>query len=165
MCGQVLCVCGASCELTRWNRDERWSFMFGLTNLLQKLAQWFDKPLAMKTQRVAGRWNSRRPSTAVLDENIKKVPTLPLEQSHPLRALPEKLNISKGSIHTILIEKINRCQGFFRFIPHVLSDEQKQRYLFSLRRILLKLPTVMQKFSNFNYNKRWKLVLHVGPSN
>lgn len=73
---------------------------------------------------------SARPSTAVQVENVSKVRALLLEQPRlTLRITVEKLNTGKEAVCTILAEQMNRRKICSRFVPHFLTDEQKQTRL------------------------------------
>lgn len=68
-----------------------------------------------------------RPATAVHNENVTKVRTLLLSQPHlTVRALAEELRIGKDAVRTILTQRMNRRKVCARFVPHMLTDEQKQ---------------------------------------
>jgi len=77
---------------------------------------------------------SGRPSTSKTQENVEKVREMILSNRRlTIRELSENVNISYGSVRNILTTDLNLRQMSAKFVPRVLTVEQKQQCLsFSL---------------------------------
>lgn len=73
---------------------------------------------------------SGRPSTSVTEANIKKVEKLVLEDRRiTIKHLAEILKISFGSIQSILTDSLGFRKVSARWVPRMLTDENKKRRL------------------------------------
>lgn len=73
---------------------------------------------------------SGRPSTSVTEENVKKVENLVLEDRRmTIKHIAEILKISFGSIQSILIDSLGFKKVSARWVPRMLTDENKKRRL------------------------------------
>lgn len=71
---------------------------------------------------------SGRPKTAVVPENIKKVQKLVLkDRKLKLREIANTLKISEGSVFTILHENLSMRKLFSKWVPRLLTPDQKQQ--------------------------------------
>ena len=71
---------------------------------------------------------SGRPSTSRTEEHIAAVRQMIIEDRHTTIALiSDKLGLSIGSIHTIIHEDLRMRKVCSRWVPHLLSDDQKRR--------------------------------------
>lgn len=70
---------------------------------------------------------SGRPPTSMTDENVKIVRDLiRTDPRTTYDQLEHQTKISRGSLHTILHQKLGVHKMVCRFIPHKLTDEQKK---------------------------------------
>lgn len=73
---------------------------------------------------------SGRPSTSITEENIKKVEKLVLEDRRiTIKHLAEVLKISFGSIQSILTDSLGFRKVSARWVPRMLTEENKKRRL------------------------------------
>ena len=71
---------------------------------------------------------SGRPKSAVVPENITKVHKMVLGgRKLKLRKIAATLNISEGSVFTILHESLGMCKLFSKWVPRLLTLNQKQQ--------------------------------------
>ncbi|XP_055310682.1 protein GVQW3-like, partial [Sitodiplosis mosellana] len=71
---------------------------------------------------------SGRPNEAVTQENIKKVHKIVLaDRKVKLQEIADTLKISKGSVHTILHEHLPMRKLFSKWVPRLLTVDQKQQ--------------------------------------
>ncbi len=69
-----------------------------------------------------------RPSTSTTDANIERVRVAVASNPRATVAmLADELNISEGSVHAILTEKLGKNKICAKFVPHFLTPEQKSR--------------------------------------
>lgn len=69
---------------------------------------------------------SGRPSSSVTNEKIAQAATIvELDRSITLRFLSLELDISYGSAHTIMHEHLRKSKRCARWIPHLLTEDQK----------------------------------------
>ena len=80
---------------------------------------------------------SGRPKSAVLSENITKVHKIVLGDGKlKLREIADTLKISEGSVLTILHESMRMRKLFSKWVPHLLTLDQKQQRLEDSERCL-----------------------------
>lgn len=71
---------------------------------------------------------SGRPSTSRTPENTERVRKMLTEDRRlTLRLIAEELGISKDTVRTIVHEELGKRKICSRFVPHMLTDEQKAR--------------------------------------
>jgi len=71
---------------------------------------------------------SGRPSTSTTPDNIERVRRMLADDRRlSLRLIAEELNIGLDSAHTIVHNHLKKRKICARFVPHKLTDEQKQR--------------------------------------
>jgi histone-lysine N-methyltransferase SETMAR len=71
---------------------------------------------------------SGRPIEVVTPENIEKVHRIVLENRKvKLREIADTLKISEGSVHTILHERLSMRKLFSKWVPRLLTVDQKQQ--------------------------------------
>lgn len=70
----------------------------------------------------------RRPSTLSDDVHVERVHAK-MRENHRLivREIAEEVRINKSSCHTILSEKLNMHRIAAKFVPRLLTDEQKEK--------------------------------------
>ena len=70
---------------------------------------------------------SGRPSSSMGDDHIEKVRSV-IRENRPLtvREVSEEVGICKSSCHTILTEKLKMHHAAAKFVPCLLTEEQKQ---------------------------------------
>jgi len=70
---------------------------------------------------------SGRPSSSTGDDHIEKVRSV-IHENHRLtiREVSEEVGICKSSCHTILTEKLKMHRVAAKFVPRLLTEEQKQ---------------------------------------
>ena len=73
---------------------------------------------------------SGRPSTATTEDNVEVVRRL-LEEDRrqTCEELAELAGVSVGSVHMILTKHLNKQKKFSKWVPHLLTDGQKQQRL------------------------------------
>jgi histone-lysine N-methyltransferase SETMAR len=70
---------------------------------------------------------SGRPSSSMGDDNIEKVRSVICENRRlTVREVSEEIGICKSSCHTILTEKMKMHRVAAKFVPRLLTEEQKQ---------------------------------------
>ena len=70
---------------------------------------------------------SGRPSSSTGDDHIEKVPSVIRENRRlTVREVSEEVGICKSSCHTILTEKLKMHRVAAKFLPRLLTEEQKQ---------------------------------------
>jgi len=80
---------------------------------------------------------SGRPKSAVVPENIKKVHKLVLkDRKMKLREIADTLTISEGSVFTILHENLRMRKLFSKWVPRLLTPDQKQQRIDDSERCL-----------------------------
>lgn len=71
---------------------------------------------------------SGRPKSAVVPENIKNVHKIVLkDRKMKLREIADTLKISEGSVFTILHENLGMRKLLSKWVPHLLTPDQKQQ--------------------------------------
>ena len=74
----------------------------------------------------AERWG--RPKSAIVPENIRKVNKIVLgDPKSKLREIANTLRISEGSVFTILHESFGMRKLFSKWVPRLLTPDQKQQ--------------------------------------
>lgn len=92
-----------------------------------KVFEWYSR---FKSGRESLEDDSRegRPSTSNNDENVELVRVaLSHNRRLSVKMLSEQLQISQGSIHTILCEVLGKKKLCAKFVPHTLTVAQKER--------------------------------------
>ncbi|CAK9803082.1 Protein GVQW3 [Anthophora quadrimaculata] len=80
---------------------------------------------------------SGRPKSAVVPENIKKVHKIVLkDRKMKLREIADTLKISEGSVFTILHENLSMRKLLSKWVPRLLTPDQKQQRLGDSERCL-----------------------------
>ena len=75
---------------------------------------------------------SRWPETSSTEENIAKVPQILFENSRlTIRSIAEQMNINRETVRKILTEDLDVSKVCVKMVPKELSEEQKQRRVFS----------------------------------
>ena len=70
---------------------------------------------------------SGRPSSSTGDDHIEKVHSVIREDRRlTIREVSEEVGICKSSCHTILTEKLKMHRVAAKFVPRLLTEEQKQ---------------------------------------
>ena len=70
---------------------------------------------------------SRRPSTSKTDDNVAKVlEVIRSNRRLTVREVAEEMSISKTVCHEILTEKLGMHRIAAKFVPRLLTDDQKQ---------------------------------------
>ena len=70
---------------------------------------------------------SGRPSTAIYDNNVEKVRAVILANRRlTVREVAEEVSISKSSCHTILSKKLEMHRVASKFVPRLLTVDQKR---------------------------------------
>jgi len=73
---------------------------------------------------------SRCPSTSKTQENVERVSEMILSNRRlTIREISEDLNISYGSVQNILTTDLNMRRASAKFVPRVLTVQQKQQHL------------------------------------
>jgi transposase len=73
---------------------------------------------------------SRRPSTSRNANVIENVCSLILEDHHlTIQEIADEVGISTGSAYSILTEYLHMCRVVAKFVPKLLSQEQRQLHL------------------------------------
>lgn len=88
--------------------------------------EWFKR---FKDGRTSSADNPRsgRPSTSTDEEHVERVKTLVRSNRRlTIREMAEECNISFGSCQAILTQKLNMHRVAAKFVPRLLTDEQKQ---------------------------------------
>ena len=68
-----------------------------------------------------------RPSTSTDDDHVEKVRAVNREKRRlTVREVFEEVGIAKSSCHTILTEKLKMHRVAAKFVPRLLTDEQKE---------------------------------------
>lgn len=76
---------------------------------------------------VKDEFRSGRPSTSTADQNVEMVREVVKENREiTYDTLEKKTGISRGSLHSILKDKLNATKKISWFVPHFLTDEQKK---------------------------------------
>ena len=92
---------------------------------IQDIATEFKSGERRRTSRAEG---SGRPSSSSTDENANIIAEIVEADPHVSCKLVEDLtNIPTSSAHRILTEKLNKKSVCARWVPHVLTDEQRQK--------------------------------------
>lgn len=69
-----------------------------------------------------------RPSTSNIDTNVERVRLLlAQDRRRTIRLIADKLNISIGSVHNIVHNKLDKRELYAKFVPHFLTPEQKEQ--------------------------------------
>jgi len=75
---------------------------------------------------------SRRPATSRTEENIAKVRQIVRENRRlTVRSTAEQVNIDRETVREILTEDLDMRKSCAQMIPKELTEEQKQRRVFS----------------------------------
>ena len=100
---------------------------------------------------------SRRPSICHNDVIIKEVMTLIMTNHYlTVQEIGDELGISKDSAHVILMQDLGMCRVSVKFVPRLLSEEQKQVCL-DIVQDLLQTTNDNPKYLNtvITGNKSW----------
>jgi len=118
-------------------------FLMGKNTVQTK--QWLDKcyPDSAPSRQMVEKWfgdfkrgrtntddaeRSGRPNSAVTEENIQKVHKIVLsDRKLKLKEIADILKISAGSVHTIIHEHLGMKKVFSKWVPRLLTPEQKHR--------------------------------------
>ena len=78
-----------------------------------------------------------RPSTSTNDDHVKRVRVVICENRRlTVREVADKVGISIGSCHQIFTEKLQTCPISAKFVLCLLTDDQKENVLKSVRNCL-----------------------------
>jgi len=96
---------------------------------MEMVYKWF-KQFCNGCELVEEEERSGRPSTSKTQENIERVSEM-IQSNRQLtiREISEDLNISYGSVQNILTTDLNMKRVSAKFVPRVLTVEQKQQRL------------------------------------
>ncbi|GFT79216.1 histone-lysine N-methyltransferase SETMAR [Nephila pilipes] len=73
-----------------------------------------------------------RPRSSRTDENVKRVQALVRsDRRMTIEMIAESLNMSVGSVFTIMTEDLKKKKLCARFVPHTLTTEQKEHRIAS----------------------------------
>jgi histone-lysine N-methyltransferase SETMAR len=98
----------------------------GQAPFYRTVARWIESVNAGRTS-LNDDPRSGRPSTAVTETNIAAVRALVDEDPNIMVAMISKtIGISDGSVHTILHDHLGLRKVTARWVPHLLTDEQKR---------------------------------------
>jgi histone-lysine N-methyltransferase SETMAR len=88
--------------------------------------RWF-KAFTNGLVNVKDRNRSGRPQTAISSRNIAAVKTLIEDDArYTVREIAYYLNLSTGTIQTILTKELNLRKVCTRWVPHLLTEDQKK---------------------------------------
>ena len=80
---------------------------------------------------------SGRPSSSTGDDHIEKVRSVIRENRRlTVREVSEELGICKSSCHTILTEKLKMYRAAAKFVPRLLTEQQKQNRVTVIQELL-----------------------------
>jgi len=85
---------------------------------------------------------SGRPSSSTGDDHIEKVRSV-IRENHRLtiREVSEEVGICKSSYHTIMTDKLKMLRVAAKFVPRLLTEEQKQNRVTGSQELLDRLNT------------------------
>ena len=91
-----------------------------------QIKQWFDRfknsCISVESEACSG-----RPFTSRNEEVIKKVCQIVMEDCRlTLRKIVEEVGISRGTVHSVLIEDLCMQRVLAKFIPMLLTEQQKE---------------------------------------
>ena len=93
---------------------------------LKTVYKWYER-FKSGNESVKDEERSGRPSTSKTDENVKKVAKIVRSNRRmTIRELTEELNISYGSVQSILTDDLQMRRVSAKFVPRLLTDEQKE---------------------------------------
>ncbi|GFT20468.1 histone-lysine N-methyltransferase SETMAR [Nephila pilipes] len=73
-----------------------------------------------------------RPRSSRTDENVERVQALVRsDRRMTIEMIAESLNMSVGSVFTIMTEDLKKKKPCARFVPHTLTTEQKEHQIAS----------------------------------
>ena len=88
--------------------------------------EWYQRFRSGRTS-IEGDPKSGRPSSSTGDDNIEKVRSVIRENRRlTVREVSEEVGVCKSSCHTILTEKLKIHRVVAKFVPRLLTEEQKQ---------------------------------------
>ncbi|PNF41749.1 hypothetical protein B7P43_G03429 [Cryptotermes secundus] len=94
-----------------------------------RIKEWYNRFKDGRTS-VDSEPRSGRPSTSRNENVIEQVRTLVMEDCHiTVRELANEIGVSIGSVHSILTEDLGRRRVSAKFVPKLLTMEQKHRRL------------------------------------
>nr|CAI5830179.1 unnamed protein product [Callosobruchus analis] len=94
-----------------------------------RVYEWFSR-FKNKEMSIEDQHRSRRPSTSRSDENVKKINVLVREDRHrTIDQLCEMSGISWSSVQRILSEDLHMRRVAAKFVPRLLTGEQRERRL------------------------------------
>jgi len=102
-------------------------------NAMKKTAvyKWV-KCFSERRESVTNEERSGRPATSRTEENIAKVHQIVCENSRlTVRSIAEQVNIDRERVRKILGEDLNMRKVCAKMVPKELTEEQKQRRVFS----------------------------------
>jgi [histone H3]-lysine36 N-dimethyltransferase SETMAR len=93
---------------------------------LKTVYKWYER-FKSGNESVEDEQRSGRPSTSKTDENVQKVSKLIRSNRRlTIRELTEELNISYGSVQSILTDNLQMRRVSAKFVPRLLTGEQKE---------------------------------------
>lgn len=107
---------------------------------------------------------SGRPSTSKTTDMIEQVrEMLARERQLTLRLTAEELSIGKEIVRTIVCENLWKRKIRSRFVPHRLTEEQKEKRMQCAIDFISVSPRLL--FSSYHRHGAWNLVLSARPRN
>jgi transposase len=103
--------------------------------------EWYQRFKSARTS-IEGDLKSGRPSLSTGDNHIEKVRSV-IRENHRLivREVSEEVGVCKSSCHTILTEKLKMHHVAAKFVPRLLTEEQKQNHVTVSQELLDRLNT------------------------
>lgn len=93
---------------------------------LKTVYKWYER-FKSGNESVEDEKRSGRPSTSKTDENVQKVAKMVRSNRRlTIRELTEELNISYGSVQSILTDDLQMRRVSAKFVPRLLTAEQKE---------------------------------------
>ena len=90
------------------------------------------KCFSEKRESVTDEERSGRPATSRTEENIAKLCQIVHENRQPtVRSIAEQVNIDRETVRKILTEELDVRKVCAKMVPKELTEEQKQRSVFS----------------------------------
>ncbi|XP_060603854.1 histone-lysine N-methyltransferase SETMAR-like [Ruditapes philippinarum] len=125
---------------------------FGINSVSKSTVyRWF-KAFTNGLDNVKDRNRSGRPQTAITSRNIAAVKNLIIDDArYTVREIAYYLNLSTGTIQSILTKELNLRKVCARWVPHLLTEDQKKE------RVRLAKET-LKKFKNLNSRKINELI-------
>jgi len=107
--------------------------------------EWYQRFKSGRTS-IEGDPKSGRPSSSTGDDRIEKVRSVIRENRRlTIREVSEEVGICKSTCHTILTEKLKMHRVAAKFVPRLLTEEQKQNRV-SVSQELLDLSNTDENF-------------------